>query len=109
MATVANLYCDQGSDFAVIVTLKNQDGTAINLTNYEVYGQFRKSFGSTAYTNFVVTIYSAIAGQIKIELSAATSSLIKPGRYLYDIEGVYQGQRKRVLEGIFAISPEITR
>lgn len=109
MATVANLYCDQGSDFAVIVTLKNQDGTVINLTDYTVRGQFRKSFGSTAYTDFTVTIYSAVAGQIKIELSAAASSLVKPGRYLYDIEGVYAGTIKRFLEGIFAISPEITR
>lgn len=109
MATVANLYCDQGSDFSVIVSLKNQDGTAINLTGYTVRGQFRKSFGSTVYTNFVVAVSNAVAGQISISLSAAASSAIKPGRYLYDIEGVYLTETKRMLEGIFAISPEITR
>ena len=30
MATVSNLYVDQGTDFSAIVTLKNQDGTTLN-------------------------------------------------------------------------------
>lgn len=110
MATVSNLYIDQGSDFSAIVTLKNQDGSTINLTNYTVAGQFRKSYQSSSATNFVVSIFDASQGKVRIQLPAASSSPLTPGRYLYDLEITSStGERKRALEGIVVLTPEITR
>lgn len=110
MATVSNLYIDQGSDFSAIITLKNQDGSIINLTGFTVAGQFRKSYQSSSATNFVVSIYDAIRGKIRLQLPANTSSPIIPGRYLYDVEITSpSGERKRALEGIVVLTPEITR
>ncbi len=110
MASVANLYVDQGSDFSAIITLKNQDGTIINLTNYTVQSQFRKSYQSSSYTSFTTSLYDAAAGKIRLQLPASTSSGIAAGRYLYDIEITSNaGEKKRALEGIVLITPEITR
>lgn len=110
MATVSNLYIDQGSDFSVIVTLNNQDGTPIDLTNATVASQFRKSYTSSTATNFTVSIYNALQGKIRMQLSAVTSSGVAAGRYLYDVEVVFQtGEKKRALEGIVVLNPEITR
>lgn len=110
MATVSNLYIDQGSDFSAIVALKNQDGTAINLTGFSVAGQFRKSYQSSSATNFVVSIYDATKGKIRLQLPASSSSPLIPGRYLYDVEITSPiGERKRALEGIIVLTPEITR
>jgi hypothetical protein len=110
MATVSNLFIDQGSDFSVIVTLKNQDGTPINLTGYTLASQFRKSYQSSAYTPFATSIENAALGKIKLALLGATSSGVKAGRYLYDVETTSgSGIRKRALEGIVVLSPEITR
>lgn len=110
MATVSNLYVDQGTDFSAIITLKNQDGTTMNLTGYSVASQFRKSYQSSTGTNFVVSLYNAAAGQIRLQLAAATSSALSPGRYLYDIEITSPiNERKRALEGIVVLTPEITR
>lgn len=110
MATNANIFLDQGSDFSAIVTLNNQDGTPIVLTNATVASQFRKSYTSSTATNFTVTIYNAIQGKIRMQLSAAASSAIVAGRYLYDVEVVFPtGEKKRALEGIVVINPEITR
>ena len=110
MATVSNLYVDQGTDFSAIVTLKNQDGTTLNLTGFTVASQFRKSYQSSSATNFTVTIYNAAQGKIRMQLPAATSSALLPGRYLYDVEITSPaGNRTRVVEGIVTVTPEITQ
>lgn len=110
MASVSNLYVDQGTDFSAIVTLKNQDGTNINLTGYTAASQFRKSYQSSSSTNFTVTIYNALQGKIRMQLSASATSALIPGRYLYDVEITSPtNERKRALEGIVVLTPEITR
>lgn len=109
MATISNLYIDQGSDYSSIITLTNQDGTVMNLTGFTVQAQFRKSYQSSSFTPFTMSVFNAVQGKIKLELPASVSSAIAAGRYLYDIEITGGGQKRRVLEGIVVISPEITR
>lgn len=110
MATISNLFIDQGSDFSAIVTLNNQDGTPINLTNYTVKSQFRKSYQSSVAVNFTVSIYNAAQGKIRLQLPASASSEVQPGRYLYDVEITSPiNERKRALEGVVILTPEITR
>lgn len=110
MATISNLYIDQGSDFSVIVTLTNQDGTPLDLGAFVVKSQFRKSYQSSIAVNFEVSIYNEAAGKIKLKLPADVSSSIQAGRYLYDVEvSNTLGEKRRALEGIIVITPEITR
>lgn len=110
MATVSNLYLDQGSDFSIIVTLKNQDSTPINLTGFTVKSEFRKSYNSSKSIAFVASIFNEVLGKVKLQLPADASSAINAGRYLYDVEITSpNGERKRALEGIIVITPEITR
>lgn len=110
MATVSNLYIDQGSDFNVVVTLKNQDGSPMVLTGYTVKSQFRKSYQSSSATEFTASVYDATNGKVRLQLPAASSSAIAAGRYLYDVEITSPlGERKRALEGIVVLTPEITR
>lgn len=110
MATISNLYIDQGSDFSAIVTLNNQDGTPINLTGFTVKSQFRKSYQSSVAVDFTVSIYNASQGKIRLQLSASTSSAVAAGRYLYDVEITSSAnERKRALEGVVILTPEITR
>jgi len=110
VATISNLYIDQGSDFSSVITLTNQDGSVLNLTGYTVKSQFRKSYNSSSYVEFSSAVYSASQGQISLTLTASQSSAVAAGRYLYDIEITTSGGSKtRALEGIVVISPEITR
>lgn len=110
MATISNLFVDQGTTFSTIISLKNADGTAMNLTGYTVKSQFRKSYQSSSATNFIASVYNATAGQIQLQLSAAASSALKAGRYLYDVEITSPATEKfRVIEGIVLITPEITQ
>lgn len=114
MSTRSDLYIDQGSDFSAIVSLRNQNGTPINLTNFTVKSQFRKSYQSSVATDFTVTIIDDVNGKIRLRLPADDSSAIQAGRYLYDVEittinVLGERDRRRALEGLVIITPEITR
>lgn len=112
MAAISNLYIDAGSNFSVIVTVRGSDGNPLNLTGYTVKSQMRKSYGSTVAHDFVASVYDAAFGKIRLQMPAATSSLIKPGRYLYDIEimlGSDATTKTRVVEGLVILTAEITK
>ena len=109
MAAISNLYIDQGSTFSAIITIRGSDGNALNLTGFTVASQMRKSYGSTTAYSFNASVYDAPTGKVRLQLSAADSSLIKPGRYLYDIEITSGSTKTRVVEGLVIISAEITK
>lgn len=110
MATITNLFIDQGSTFSSIVTLRNQDGSPMNLTGFTVKSQFRKSYQSSQAFTFTSNVFDALTGRIRLQLAADASSAVRAGRYLFDVEITSPiGEKYRALEGIVVISPEITQ
>lgn len=111
MAVTSNLYVDQGSDYATIITVTSATGAPLVLDGYTVKSQMRKSYSSSVYHNFTATIHNAPAGQIKLALSSAQSEAIVAGRWLYDVEitQTSSGVKKRVVEGIVTVTPQITQ
>ena len=111
MAAVVYLDVDQGSDFSTDVTLQNNNGTPMDLTGFSAAAQFRKHPTSTTSYSFTIAIPEPSTGVIKLSLSAATSSTIKPGRYWFDLEITAAGNtsKTRVIEGMLTINAEITR
>lgn len=110
MATVANIFIDQGADYSNIITVGASNGSALNLTGYTAASQIRKSYSSSTAYNFTASIFSASEGKVRLQLTAAASDLIPPGRYLYDLEITSpSGTKTRVVEGIVTVTPEITQ
>jgi hypothetical protein len=110
MATISNLFVDAGSDYSNIITVSATNGQALNLTGYTVASQMRKSYGSSTVYTFAPSLYDAVNGKVRLQLSASTSSSIPAGRWLYDVEITSpSGTKTRVVEGIVTITPEITR
>lgn len=111
MATISNLYVDQGTTFSTIIDLTNQDGTPLYLTGFTVAAQMRKSYQTSSFTAFNATVFNSNRGQIRLQLVPSTTSGMQAGRYLYDVEitNTLTLEKFRVLEGIVVITPEITR
>lgn len=110
MATVSNLFVDAGSDYSNIVSVMATTGQPLDLTNYTVKSQMRKSYSSSTAYNFTASIYNATNGKVKLELTAAQSEAIPPGRWLYDVEITSpSGTKTRVVEGIVTVTPQITQ
>ena len=110
MATVTNLYVDQGSFFRTYITVSNTDGTPLDLSDYTVASQMRKSFSTSTAYDFTTSISNPIAGRVQIQLTSEDSRQIPAGKYLYDLEVTApSGEKTRVVEGIVIINPEITK
>jgi hypothetical protein len=111
-AATYDLVIDQGSDFAIDLTITDA-GTAKNLTGYSGRAQIRSTHAASSTTaSFTCSIVGAATdGILKMELSAATTTSMTPGRYVYDLEihTASDAIVKRLIEGSVTINPEVTR
>lgn len=111
MATYANLYIDQGSDYETSVILEDSAGDPLVLDSLDFQGQIRRTPQSDTAYDFEITKSSSIVGSITVKLDRNTSLSMYPGRYVYDIFAIDQGfdNRFKVLEGIVEIIAQVTR
>jgi hypothetical protein len=111
---------EQGATFSMELTLKDADGAVIDLTGCAGRGQLRATPTATAkLADFDVTFPTPATGQVLVEMAAnvtkdisveATNADREPTLCAYDIEIVYpSGRVDRIMEGVAAISPEVTR
>jgi|688.fasta_scaffold308860_2 hypothetical protein len=107
----AELTIDQGSTFETSITITGDDGDVLNVTNYTFASSIRKSYySSNAAANITVGIMDANTGNINLFLSAATTSNLKAGRYLYDVKMTDTANNStRIVEGILIVTPQVTR
>jgi hypothetical protein len=111
MAVFANISIDQGSDFSSTITVEGADGLMVNLANYSARGQIRKTYTSLTAVNFQAAIQSEEGGTILISLTNEQTRIMKPGRYVYDVEIVHDVSESvtRVVEGQVEITPAVTQ
>ena len=110
MAIYADIIADQGSNFSSEITVTDVDDSPIDLTNYTARGQIRRTYTSSNATSFTAAINNPTSGIVSISLTSATTTNMKPGRYVYDVEIVSNTNIViRVIEGQFILTPSVTR
>ena len=119
--------CDQGSTFTQTVTYKtlNADNstTAINLSGY--YARMDVRFALTKEADFVIQLTQANgralvttpnSGVITLNIASTDTATLTPATYFYDLEvfqhdstdANYTNSVKRILQGKFEVTPEVT-
>ena len=110
MASISNIFIDQGADFTTTVTVTDSNGDAVSLVGYSAAAQIRKSYSSSTSTAFTTSISNASGGEITITLSDSQTAALEAGRYLYDVLITASGGDKtRVVEGQVTVNPSVTR
>ena len=111
MAAYSNLFIDQGATFTLSFTVYDDDGLPRNITNFTVRSQMRRSYYSSANTTITATVSNPAEGEVMLDLSATQTTVLKPGRYVYDVELVSTNSLvvERLVEGIITVYPEVTR
>ena len=108
-AYVSNLVIDMGADFNQSFNLENNANTPMNLTGYTGTASMKKSAGSLKkITDFSVMFPDPASGQVKISLGSTITSVLKPGRYVYDILLSDGSVKTRVIEGSAIVTAGIT-
>lgn len=109
MATKANLFIDQGATFETVLTLTDENGDILDLSNSTAASQIRKSYSSSLAAQFTTAI-NAASGEVTLSLTANQTGNLVAGRYLYDIELTDAANSvARIVEGIVTVNPQITR
>lgn len=112
MAAYVELIMDQGTTFRNVINLTDDiTNASLNILGYSISSQMRRSYYSAnATANIICTISDYANGEITMSMTAANTSNIKAGRYLFDLETTdSNGVVSRVLEGIITVTPQITR
>jgi len=110
MATINNLYIDQGTTFSAIIQVFDSNGDPFNLSGYSIASQIRKNYStSTIAATFTTDTVSAANGTLSLNLTASETGNLKYGRYLYDVEITGASQTLRAAEGIVVVYPQITK
>jgi len=107
MASIVNIFADQGSDYTLTLTVKDDSGNATDLTGYTAEAYFQKWVGANKVYKFTPTITDATAGKLQIKLLGSVSDDIPPGRYNYDVvinNSTYDITR-RVIQGTLSLNP----
>lgn len=109
MAIKANLQIDQGTTFQTSINVTDDNDDVVDLTGYSTVAQMRKHFTSSNSTSFVTSISPSI-GVVTLSMTANTTNLLVPGRYVYDCELTdTNGAVTRLVEGIVTVTPGVTR
>lgn len=109
MAIYANLVVDQGTDFSSFITLEDTSGAVVDLTGYTAAGMVRRTYKSSTSISFTTSIPDPTSGEIKIQLDSSTTTGMKAGRYVYDVEITSSGGAvSRVVEGQLEVNPGVT-
>ena len=110
MASISNIFIDQGADFTTTVTVTDSNGDAVSLVGYSAAAQIRKSYSSSTSTAFTTSVSNASGGEITITLSDSQTAALEAGRYLYDVLITTAGRdQTRVVEGQVTVNPSVTR
>jgi len=109
-----NIVCDQGSTLTRVLTWKNSNGTAVDLTNYTARMQVRTNYASNTALLSLTTenggiTLGGVAGTITLLATATATAALAADTYVYDLEMITGANVTRLVEGTFQVTPEVTR
>jgi hypothetical protein len=112
-ATKWNQNINAGQDWMSQLNLLTADGSANrDITGQTLASEVRRHFKSaSAKTTINIVINDASQGLITMSLNNTQTSLLKSGKYVYDVEltTTATGAKERVIEGVFTVKPEATQ
>lgn len=106
---VNNIAIDAGEDFTQDYTLSETGGKVIDLSGYRAKAQIRKHPDSKTAIDFSISFKNRASGILNLSIPRWTSSLLKSGRYVYDVMIVKEDNKKEiVIEGSALVRAGIT-
>jgi len=108
MAKSIDLTIDQGSIFYANLQHLDDNKAPISLAGYTIASQIRRSYYSANAASFSVSSTDLANGKIQLSFTSTQTGLIKPGRYVYDVEATSGSSTIRIFEGDVTVTPGVT-
>jgi len=105
---VSNITIPAGEDFEETFTIENyNNNTLFDLTGYTAKSHLKKH-PSSLNTTAVFVISFPNPSKIKISLGSTITSVLKPGRYSYDIFIDNGSKKRKAVEGSALVTAGVT-
>jgi hypothetical protein len=103
-----NIAIEQGTYYEDVFTVRNPNGTPLDLTGYTASAAIKKFSTSTTSTPFTVGIITA-AGQVVLSMGNTISNALDAGRYYYDvvITSTGTGNITKIIKGSVMVNSSI--
>lgn len=114
-AKIYNCKMEQGATFDDTMyppwAMRDSDGEVYDLSVWTPRAQMRKTYDTAAHVAVFTCLTDLVSGQIQLYLTAAQTSAIPAGEYVYDIEIATTGDDtvRRLVQGTITVSPEATK
>lgn len=112
---VVNIELNQNANFEVWLNVFDQTAnTYLDLTNYYANSAYTTAFGTTDPANLTVIhsdVVNAVAGEIKLSLSASETSAIDPFmKYFYDVSitNANTAYKTRIIQGTIKVNAGVS-
>jgi hypothetical protein len=108
MASRANIYVDQSTDFRISVGISGTDGSALPIDTYDFFASMKKMYSTSTVANFNVE-KDVPNSSITLVLTDLDTASLVPGKYQYDVLMRKQsGEISKVVEGLAIVVPTIS-
>jgi hypothetical protein len=101
----------QGQTFSLSLTLRDTNGTPINLAGYAISGFLKTKYGDSGkLTDLNVAVTDAVSGVVTLGIPSSSTARLPVNYAFYDIEMLNSGDGTvtKVLAGKASIYPEAT-
>lgn len=108
-ASTYNIYVERNVDYRVVLTLKDGNGSPINVTTATIDAEIKQDYYFPTIATFTVTKITPVSGIIELSLTAAQTALLHPGALKYDVLVKYSdGSFQKILKGTVNVDTNIT-
>ncbi len=111
MSSYVELQMEQGATFTYALSIKDNNGSPVDLTSLTVSSQMRKSYYSANSVALTCTSATPNTGNVTITLSSANTANVDVVKYVFDVRLVdtAAGTQQRIVDGIIQVTPSVTR
>ena len=97
-------------DFTIIDAAATYEiGKVIDLTSYTFDADIRSGFGESLAGSLVCTATSAVAGKLRLSLTAVTTAAFTAGSYVWDLKLKTAGTSYFYAKGSFTVTATVSR
>lgn len=109
-AKIINLVVEQNADFQATITISNDNGTKLNLTNYTASCKVKKSASSsTTSATMTVSFVDRVNGKIMLSMDSTATAALPGGRHVYDVIITSPANFvTRVIQGSLLVNPGVS-
>jgi hypothetical protein len=105
-----DLVVTRGDTLTVGVTMTTNGTTPIDITGRVYTSMVRQNYDDpNPAATFTCTIISGAAGTLQLVMSAASTAVLEPQNYYWDLQENASGIITTILSGAFVVLPDVTR